>query len=158
MDITAGMNNSSMISSKCLDEQNHTPTNISHVPKAHSTPSHFMTPTFASRRSEIGKSNNRIAAHVSIKSIKADGGHSLLNSVAKRVGLRVGDGGTQKKKEGPAKHSKVISFPDKVQELLTRKSKLANSSTAFCTLRLDGSRLSRDALRERQGRTKHIPT
>ena len=83
---------------------------------------HFMTPTFASKRAEAEKSNDRASTPTSVLPIKSDGGKTLLKSAAKRVGFRrAGDGTPRSKKEGTPKQSIVVPFPDKVRNSVPRE-------------------------------------
>lgn len=129
-------NDASKVSSPFSDANDLIPRDVTAVKTLHSSSPHFMTPTLASRRSEVEKSRTRAITPVSIKSIRADGGHSLLKSAAKRVGLRVRDGTPRGRKDGGLKHNGGLPFADMVHELSTHKAELANPSTAFCAFGL----------------------
>lgn len=82
---------------------------------------HFMTPTLSS-----SKQNNTASPEAKgitpvsepARPIKVDG---MMKSAAKRVGFRrAGDGTPRSKKEGLAKQSKAISFPDKVSSVSSK--------------------------------------
>lgn len=113
-DITAFANNANMTTSSPRTDEKHSPVKIGEIRKSRSP--HFMTPTFASKRSHFDNPSDHTGTPVKIRPIKADGGSSLLKSAAKRVGLHFGaDGTPREKKEGPSKHVGVASFTDKVQ-------------------------------------------
>ena len=79
---------------------------------------HFMSPTIASKLSQVSPPDSRPTTPVSIKSVKSDGGQSLLQSAVQRVSRRraATNEMTREHSRSPVKHSKVVSFPDKVYE------------------------------------------
>lgn len=84
---------------------------------------HFMNPTLSSSK-QIISSNVQPQAHTTTpepaRPVKTDG---MMKSAAKRVGFRrTGDGMPRSRKEGLAKTSKAISFPDKVSSSRSRSS------------------------------------
>ena len=118
--ITTQSDNVSVVRSAFLTGQNITPIHIRYPGKTSSPNS--MSPTIASKRAQSHNLNDGPATPVSIKSIKSDGGQSLLKSAAKQIGRhRVGDGTFHPKRKSPVKHSRVVSFPDKVRELYACK-------------------------------------
>lgn len=80
---------------------------------------HFMTPTYSSSKQNSAAnthSKGPTSTAEPARPIKIDG---MMKSAAKRVGFRLaGDGTPRSRKEGLAKQTKAISFPDKVSQAI----------------------------------------
>ena len=78
---------------------------------------HFMTPTLSSAKQSVGthpKSHSKPTPR-SPPPAKGEGNSAWMKAAAKRVGFRrAGDGTPRSEKEGLAKQTSAISFPDKV--------------------------------------------
>ena len=72
---------------------------------------HFMTPTYSSSKKPDTKSYSTSA---SAKPKQDEGSNKWMKSAAKKVGFRTADGTPRSKKEGVARQTKTLNFPDKV--------------------------------------------